>query len=198
MNYITGCYPGMDPLKVGDYMSRGNADLYKSSPITGNIEIDREENALLVKHCLDVYHMKEPDLSSPEETQKAIDYYFESCLSKGLRPGNMGLYAALGLDRREALNLIQGRIKKNVSPLSLAHIKKACKAISLYRELLGSQGKLNPATLIFWQKNFDGLEDVQKLDVAAINTPEPEMSTDEIRKQIENDIPIDTEYREIE
>lgn len=178
-------------------MPKGNSKAYLNSPIYDNTEIDREENALLINHCLEIFHLQEPDLSNCMEVKKAIDYYFESCLSKGLRPGNMGLYTALGLERREALNLMQGRIKKNVSQESLAYIKKACKALSLYRESLGSQGKLNPATLIFWQKNYDGLEDVQRIDIDANNQPKPEKSTEEIKKELVDNLPIESEYKEL-
>ena len=178
-------------------MPKGNSKAYLNSPMYDNTEIDKEENALLINHCLEIFHLKEPNLSKADEVKKTIDYYFNSCLSKGLRPGNMGLYAALGLERREALNLMQGRIKKNVSDESLAYIKKACKALSLYREGLGSAGKLNPATLIFWQKNYDGLEDVQRVELDANTQPKPEKSKEEIEKMLVDDLPIDSNYKEL-
>ncbi len=113
----------------------------------------------------------------------------------------MGLYTSLGLTKDEVKDLLHGRIKSvngvRVSPKTITHIKKACKSLSLFRESLGSQGKLNPATLIFWQKNFDGLEDVQKVDVSAVNQPEAQQTPEEIAAQIESDIPVDTEYKEL-
>lgn len=172
-------------------MPKGNSKAYLNSPFTDNTEVDVNDNALMIQHCLDVFNMKEPDLSNPDETKRAIDQYFKSCIEKGLRPGNLGLYTALGLNRREALNLLQGRIKKNVNPISLAHIKRACKVLSLYRESLGSQGKLNPATLIFWQKNYDGLEDVQHIDVTANAQENANLTPDEIAGKIDIDIPVD-------
>lgn|GEM_PF-6022965 len=178
-------------------MPKGNKQAFLNSPMVDNTSIDKEENALLINHCLDIFHMKEPDLSNSKEVESAINYYFNSCLSKGLRPGNMGLYTALGLERREALNLLQGRIKKNASPESLAYIKRACKALSLYRESLGSAGKLNPATLIFWQKNYDGLEDIQRIDIDANNAPKADMTADEIEQKLLEDLPIDSDYKEV-
>lgn len=183
--------------KRGDIyiMPKGNKLAYLNSPMCDNSDVDKEENALLINHCLDIFHLKEPDLSSTEEVTSAIDYYFNSCLSKGLRPGNMGLYAALGLNKNEVKDMLSGRQKsfngRRVNNDVIPLIKKACKALSLYRELLGSQGKLNPATLIFWQKNFDGLEDVQRVDVAPINALQPERTPEELAQIIENDIPTD-------
>lgn len=65
--------------------------------------------------------------------------------------------------------------------------------LSEYREQLGLQGKLNPVTMIFWQKNYDGLEDNTRLEVTARPATDPQLTPDEIQKQIEKDIPIDVE-----
>lgn len=155
--------------------------------MTDKPDISDIENEILIEHCLDVFHNNEPDLSKPYEVKQCIDNYFQSCIEKNIRPGNMGLYASLGLEKREVQHLLDGTQRKNATPESIAHIKRACKAISLYREALGSAGKLNPATLIFWQKNYDGLEDVQRVDVAPVNT----LTADKTPEQIASEIPVD-------
>ena len=182
-------------------MPKGNPNIKNYSPIVDNTEIDKTENALLVSMALDVFNTPEPDLDKPDEVAKTIDRYFNSCISKGLRPGNLGLYTSLGLTKNNVRDLVQGRVKtvegKHVSSSTISHIKKAIKVLSLYRESLGSEGKLNPATLIFWQKNFDGLEDVQRMEVTANNAPEADKTAEEIAAQIEQDIPVDAEYNEV-
>ena len=113
----------------------------------------------------------------------------------------MGLYASIGLTKNQVKELIHGRVKsvegKAVNSSSIAHIKKAIKTMSLFRESLGAQGKLNPATLIFWQKNFDGLEDVQRVELDANAAPKADKTPEEIAAMIEQDIPVDTEYKEL-
>jgi len=175
-------------------MGRGNPDIKKYSPIVDNTEIDVKENAVLVQYALDIFNTPDPDLNNPDDVKRCIDSYFNNCVSKGLRPGNLGLYGSLGLDKKQVNDLINGRISrvngKDVNVKTVELIKKACKGIRGFRELLGSQGKLNPATLIFWQKNFDGLEDVQRMELAA-DMPKPSQSPDEIAAEIEQDIPVD-------
>ena len=173
-------------------------DIKQYSPMANNEPMDLEENKIYCEYALNIFNSNSPDLHKPDDVKRCIDNYFNYCITNDLRPGNLGLYAALGIDKKKAYDLIHGLTPKQASPLSVELIKKAKLALSGYRELLGSQGKLNPATLIFWQKNFDNLTDVQQIELNANTANQPEMTTDEIRKQIENDIPIDTEYREIE
>lgn len=182
-------------------MAKGNSKAYLNSPMVDNNPVDYEENKTLIELCLDIFNHKEPDLSKPEEVEESINYYFQSCVSKGLRPGNMGLYAAIGLRKDEVRDLLSGRQKsfngRVANPAIIPLIKKACRAMSLYRETLGSQGKLSPPVLIFWQKNFDGLEDVQRMELTAENQLKPEKTPEEIQKMLDEDIPIDTDYKEI-
>lgn len=43
-------------------------------------------------------------------------------------------------------------------------IKKVKTFCGSYREMLGADGKLNPVTLVWWQKNYDGLVDKSEVD----------------------------------
>lgn len=187
----------MDPLKVGEYMANKKAYL-NGNMVDNEMDLSTIDNTVLIKHAMNIFDSPAPDLSKPEQVKNAIDNYFNSCIEKNIRPGNLGLYAALDLDKRQVFELVNGRIKLGASLQSIELIKKAIKALSLYRELLGSTNKLSAPVLIFWQKNYDGLTDEQKIEIAMNNNMQPEMTTDEIRQQIENDIPIDTDYREIE
>ena len=176
-------------------MPKGNSKAYLNSPIYDNTEIDIQENANMVNCILESFNSPLPDLDKPQEVEKAINDYFKRCISRGLRPGNLGLYSSIGLNKNEVHNLINGRIKsvngKSVNVGSIDHIKKAIKQLSTFREMLGSQGKLNPATLIFWQKNFDGLEDVQRVDVSAVNQLQAEKTQEELAASVIDDIPQD-------
>ena len=179
-------------------MPKGNPNIKQYSPIVDNTEVDKELNAVMVQNIIESFNAPIPDLHKPEEVEQAITAYFKRCIDKGLRPGNLGLYNAIGLDRREVHELLNGRTPKVASSQTIGHIKKATKALSEFRESLGSQGKLNPATLIFWQKNFDGLEDVQRMEVTAQTQENAELSPDEIANKIESDIPVDVPYKETE
>lgn len=87
-------------------------------------------------------------------------------------------------------------IKLSSSTIDL--IKKAKVALSTYREMLGSTGKINPVTLIFWQKNYDGLEDKQTMEITPRQGLEADQTPEEISRQLEQDIPIDVDFEEMD
>lgn len=170
-------------------MPKGNPYAYKNvknNMMTEKPDITEAENEAMILNALDVFHTEPPDLKDPAQVEDAIDGYFRSCIERGVRPGNMGLYAALGLSRQEVSNELRGMTHK-LGSSTVDVLKKACVAMSMYRESLGSSGKLNPVTLIFWQKNYDGLKDQQDVVITPNASNEPDLTMD----QIESDIPID-------
>ena len=58
-----------------------------------------------------------------------------------------------------------------------------------------SDGKINPVTGIFWQKNWDGLKDQQDVVVEPRKQIEAEQSPEEVQQMLEQDIPIDVEAK---
>ena len=157
-----------------------------------------EEISELIQYTVDIFKATPPDLHNPEEVQRAIMNYFLSCQQHGTRPGNLGLYAALGMSKQDIHNAVTGKYKKRVSPECIDLIKKAQQAMGAYREGLALKGKLNPVTYIFMGKNYDGLEDQTRVEVTANTGPAPTMTPEEIARQIEQDIPIDADYKTAE
>ena len=177
---------------------RGNqkGNTHKSPVIPeGNIQLNESENAAMCSYALNIFHASPVNLEDPEEVAAAIEDYFKDCAEKGLRPGNLGLYSVLGLSKQDVSNAILG-YSKRLSPAVIDLLKKAKVALSAYREMLGSTGKINPVTLIFWQKNYDGLEDKQTMEIAPKRDMEAEKTPEEIEKQLEKDIPIDVDCEE--
>ena len=160
-----------------------------------SVTTTQEDNANYISMLLESYDLSKPDINDMNQVNAAIKAYFDRCSKHDIRPGNMGLYNALGLSRQDVNEYLCGRRK--ASPQFIDTLKKVKSTMAEYREMLGSHGKINPVTLVFWEKNHDGFTDVQQIEMN-VNAAKPEMSTDEIRQQIENDIPIDTDYREIE
>lgn len=155
-----------------------------------------EEINDLIQTALDVFQARTPDLHNPEEVRNAIINYFTSCQRNHTRPGNLGLYAALGMSRQDYNDVIRGKNKSKVSPECIDILKKAVIAIGQYREGLALEGKINPVTYIFMGKNYDGLQDQTQIEVTAQPGPAASMTPEEIARQIEKDIPIDAEYTE--
>lgn len=169
------------------------------SPVIGDngISASKADLSRMTGFIIDVYNTPAPDLHNPQEVHNAIMSYFLHCQEHGVRPGNLGLYAALGMSRQDYNDVIRGANKGKVSPACIDIMKKAVRAIGVYREGLALEGKINPVTYIFMGKNYDGLQDTTNINVSPATDHTPQLSPAEIQKQIESDIPIDTEYKEL-
>ena len=180
-------------------MSRGGNHNPNGSPLMSDnaITATTQELSALTANMREnfIADLQRPpiDLHNPLEVKQAIIDYLLDCEQSGKRPGNMGLYRALDMSRQDMNNILTGKSKTRASLECIDIIKKALNMLSEYREQLGLQGKLNPVSLIFWQKNYDGLRDTQELEVVAKPSHIPDMTPDEIQKQLEKDIPIDIE-----
>lgn len=178
-------------------MPRGNTkDNRSKSPIIGDAGVSAtpEELRQITRHALEVFQSEKPDLHNPEEVKQAIFNYFQSCDKYGIRPGNLGLYAFLGMTKQEVSNVLMGKTPGKVSPECIDLLKKAKVTMSTYREALALSGKLSPPVAIFWGKNFDQMEDYTRVEVTAAPGPAANLTPEEIAKQIEQDIPIDADY----
>lgn len=170
------------------FMGRGNKPgNTTNSPIIGDAGITAtpEELRELTRHALELFEATPPDLHNAEEVRQAITEYFRSCDRHGVRPANLGLYAALGLSKQEVSTILNGRDKNKVSPEVCDLLKKSKRILSTYRESLAMTGKLNPVTAIFWAKNYDGMTDVQQIEVTAADSASPlQLTQEELQRRI--------------
>ena len=164
----------------------GNHGGHKNSPVIGNNGISAAPGdiAKITREALEVGFLWPPiDNKDPEQLKQRAIEYFNYCIENDSRPGNMGLYSAWGIDRRT----LYGQLAAQPNSERTVIIKKSIDILSAIREKLMSAGKINPVTGIFWQKNYDGLKDVQELEI----TPKKTIEATQTVEQIEADIPID-------
>ena len=128
--------------------------------------ITPEFNSALITAALVVSEWPRINLRDSDALRRRTREYFELCDRQGMRPSNLGLYAAWGMSKQDVFNAVNGKYKYRVSPESVDFIQKAKAALSLYREQLSLQGKLSPPIAIFWAKNYDGMQDNATLEVA--------------------------------
>lgn len=126
--------------------------------------ITQEFNSRLITAALKTIEWPTVDLHDAEAVKSRILEYFQLCDQQGLRPSNLGLYAALNTTKQRMSDIASGRQK--VTPEVADLLQKARTALSSYREQLAMAGKVSPPIAIFWAKNFDGMEDYQRIDVA--------------------------------
>ena len=115
------------------------------------------------------------------ELQKRFKNYLVACEMYGVRPSNMNAYRALGLHKTNVFEWINGvRDCPQDTRDFLIDVSEYC---SSYRENLGIDGKIHPATLIFWQRNFDGLKDQHEQVIINRSTVEETASEEELAKK---------------
>lgn len=95
------------------------------------------------------------------EMRRRFKKYLETCAQFDMKVGNMNAYLAIGITKQKAFEWLNGSSASQYPEraLFIEQVKTIC---SGYREAMMQDGKLNPVTGIFWQKNFDGLKDVQE------------------------------------
>ena len=108
-----------------------------------------------------------------------------------MKVGNLAAYAAIGIDKHLVFEWEnrQGETEANRDRLNF--VKKVKKICAMYREGLMEDGKINPVTGIFWQKNYDGFKDQQEVVVTPKNPLGELPSEEELAKQITDALPVD-------
>lgn len=132
------------------------------------------------------------DYKDPEQVEKRITEYFQWCADHDTRPHLEELALALGVVRQTLWKWRKQGGKRGEL------IDRAVQLLASLHEAWGLSGKLNPATFCFVMKNHFLWQDTINIEAATTtNTPQPEMTTEQIRAAIEENIPIDTDDVEI-
>lgn len=114
--------------------------------------------AILLLEMYPKLEYSDPDLMA---RQDKLYEGINSLVNKGLKIGNQILYAAAGLSKDNVYDWENGSRTREHSDF-VKRIKLICTSA---RELYMASGQINPVTGIFWQKNYDGLSDVQQINV---------------------------------
>lgn len=109
----------------------------------------------------------------------------EAC---GMRVGNMNAYHAMGISCQTAYFWKSGA--NGSTPERRKLIEEVDMVCSGSREMLAAMGQINPVLAIFWQKNYDGLRDVQEHSVYQGDPLGEKRSAAEIAEQY-SDLPDD-------
>ena len=111
--------------------------------------------------------------------------------------GTDGLFqnAAIGIDKGIAWEWVN---RCTTNPARTDFIKKVQKVCALYREGLMQDGKVNPVTGIFWQKNYDGMKDQTEMVLTPNNPLGDSADTEALaRKYLDNADIVDVPEGEI-
>lgn len=151
--------------------------------LTETVGLSVDDNRRMITNIMKTFDAPPINLADPEAVKQRIDEYFAQCAMDGLRPGNLGMYSALGLTKQDVNNALHERSHR-LRPETIDLIKRGMLAMSTYREMLCNHGKINPVSYIFQAKNFDGLSDQTQLQVTRVDPLETYVRTPEEIKRI--------------
>lgn len=107
------------------------------------------------------------DYNDVAEMERRFNRYLQLCAEWDMKIGNQAAYAAIGIDKGTAWEWENRNLG---NPARTDFIKKVRQFCAMYREGLMEDGKVNPVTGIFWQKNYDGMKDQTEM-VLTPNNP---------------------------
>ena len=137
-------------------------------------------NTRRIQFMMEIMPTEPLDYNDVDEMERRFNHYLEKCAEYDMKIGNMAAYAAIGIDKGTVWDWLN---RNAPNPRRSDFIKKVQKICSMYREGLMGDGKINPVTGIFWQKNYDGMRDQQEVVLTPNTSPLGEQKDAEALKQ---------------
>ena len=149
-------------------MPRGRKDVYKSSPVYQGLTQELPEGkaakyAAFIQHVYSWPAVPRDDIPALE---RRFEEYVNLCSDFDIKIGNQGAYLALGITKDI---VYEWEHQRSGSLQQHEFIKKVKAFCAFNREVMMQDGQINPVTGIFWQKNYDGMKDVQDVVVTPAN-----------------------------
>lgn len=160
------------PRRTEGYQKSSPKNLVKArenSPImqAQKVEMPEGYNARLVSFMMEITPTEPLDLHDVPEMERRFANYLQKCAECDMKVGNQAAYMAIGITKQQAWEW-ENNASRN--PARADFIKKVRQICGVFREGLMQDGKVNPVTGIFWQKNYDGMKDQTEM-VLTPNNP---------------------------
>lgn len=169
----------------------------KNSPIIGDNGVHTKpgDNTRYSMVLSELYKWGEVDHASIDALEERFWQFVEFCGQNDIRVTNQLAYFALGLNKDNVYDWENGRGR---TPAHSEFIKKIKSFCSTFREMLGADGRLNPVTLVWWQKNYDGFVDNQQVTLIPGNPMGAEGDPSQMAQKYQKALPgaIDVESAE--
>lgn len=153
------------------------------SPVIGDngISVEPGDCSKIALAALEFLSWGEVDKSSVPAMEERFRKYVQYCAEHDLKIGNQACYAAIGIDKDDVYDWTHGRSRSSTHSDFIKKVQKFC---AFNREMLMQDSKVNPVVGIFWQKNYDGLKDIQDVTL----TPGSPLGEAPDQKQLEERI----------
>ena len=142
---------------------------------SGGLEkLPEGKNQKYIKHVLECQQIGVgSDKSNVEDLKQRFIKYLELCSKNDMKVGNLAAYCAMGLTKDVVFDWEHGMSR---TPEHRAFICFVKSVIAAYRESALSEGEINPVLGMFWQKAFDGLNEMTEVEA----TGQIEGATDQL------------------
>lgn len=113
-----------------------------------------ELNRAMIQHAMEIQQLSTTcDRNDIESVRSTFMNYMALCQKNGMKPGNIGLCTALGVN----ISTLDGWTKNDKKPEFREFAIAVKGMIATVREGMIADGLINPVIGIFWQRNYDGL-----------------------------------------
>lgn len=122
-------------------------------------QIERGTKGAIVAQVMQTMDIaRRTDQTNIDSLYDALQEYLTLCMQTNTSVTNTGLYGALGVTGDTISNWLSGNSRASDPRFKefAALIRSIC---AQYRELAAAEGKLHPTLLIWWQKQYDGMQD---------------------------------------
>lgn len=159
-----------------------------NSPVIGDNGIQAEpgDNSKYAKLAYDIVSWGKVDRRDISALENRFGQYVAFCIENDIKPGNLACYAALGITKQIASDWENGVYGSSAHKDFIKKVKLFC---GMNREFLMQDGKVNYITGIFWQKNYDGLKDVQDVVLTPNNPLGDIVDPEELKRRYMSAVP---------
>lgn len=176
----------------------GSRATKRNSPIMIDNDPDNvpEGNQRRIEFLLVISQLPKISTNDLPALRKRFYDYLDLCVKYNMKVGNMAAYAAMGVDRDTVNGWESGKRRSSQKEYQefAREIKRVC---GMYREMLMQDGAINPVTGLFWQKNYDGLQDQQEIITATKDLLGENMSRKEIEDRFSADFVEIDDFKEV-
>lgn len=95
------------------------------------------------------------------EMKRGLAEYLKLCEIYNKPMTNQAMYTAMGLTYDIVYDITHGRSGNKEQAQLITYAKQLC---AMHREALGISGAVNPLLILFWQKAFDGLNEMTEVN----------------------------------
>jgi hypothetical protein len=178
-----GRQPGAKDKKPRKKREDGNKPAWSKSPIINDAKAELPDgyNTKMIQFMMDIAPQMPIDLWDVDAMQERFVRYLEICAERDIKVGNQAAYYAIGISKEIVGDWL--RQDPNGRNARTNFIKKVQQICAMYREGLMQDGKVNPVTGIFWQKNYDGLKDQQETIITPNNPLGDATDTEALRRR---------------